>query len=457
MITKQYFPITTERSYRPVATLSYFINFLLWDGHLRWHRVINPVLHLMVSFMVFLVIQQLYSSQLLAVLTALFFAAHPVHSEIMYVVTHNENLLLGLFFLLAFYLYIIDGKDNKVTVKRIISVLSYLLALFSKETALMFIPLLIVHDWLFYPGKKVRESVKQIFARYIWVTILYLVVRFWLMAPPYSASYIGDNVISNTLSICFVIVKYIKLLILPTNLSVLINIPVITSVFAWQFLAGICVLTLILILIYYFYMKNRRLSFMLIWPVFTLLPALNIVFAVVTHPMGERYLYLSVVGYCFIIAYVFIRALKNRIVLIAATGIVIIFYASIILARSDDWRTEKAFFTKTVQQSPWSGKAQNNLGIYYLKSGEWGLAEECFVKAIELSPEEWQAYSNLSIVYLKTKQFVKRLNILLLIREKMNGRIIPDLEYEIVSTYKELGKEDECINILQRLRSISNE
>jgi protein O-mannosyl-transferase len=111
---------TSHKSFRPVTTLSFWINWKLserWQtAHTKWHtfgfHVANVVLHGVVSGLVVEVAALVFACSTQAashapshVLSGLLFAVHPVHAEAVSNVTSRGELLMSAFYLAAFLSY----------------------------------------------------------------------------------------------------------------------------------------------------------------------------------------------------------------------------------------------------------------------------------------------------------------------------------------------------------------
>jgi protein O-mannosyl-transferase len=131
----------TTYLYRPITILSYALTADCWDSSARAHHIVNISLHAFNSLLVFLAVWLWGRSLNIGGLTGLIFAIHPIHVDAV-------NLLVGRSELLSFsgvFLAIIalqKSLDNKRKfVWRFISCTAWFLALCSKETAALFVPL----------------------------------------------------------------------------------------------------------------------------------------------------------------------------------------------------------------------------------------------------------------------------------------------------------------------------
>jgi tetratricopeptide (TPR) repeat protein len=106
LFTSKYFAASGELSYRPVVTLSYFVDYSLWHLNPLGYHFTNIVLHTLNSALLFFLVRRMVRNTFLAFLASLFFACHPVLSEAVNAVSYREDLLAATFFITAFMLYV---------------------------------------------------------------------------------------------------------------------------------------------------------------------------------------------------------------------------------------------------------------------------------------------------------------------------------------------------------------
>jgi len=95
-----------EITYRPIATLTYFIDYHFWQLNAFGYHLHYLILHLINVILVFCLIQMLVKNEWAALMGALLFAIHPVQSEAVMIISFREDLLACLFFILALIFYV---------------------------------------------------------------------------------------------------------------------------------------------------------------------------------------------------------------------------------------------------------------------------------------------------------------------------------------------------------------
>jgi len=113
LFTSKYFAASGELSYRPVVTLSYFVDYSLWHLNPLGYHLTNIVLHTLNSTILFFLVQRMVRNTPVAFLTSLFFVCHPVLSEAVNAISYREDLLAATFFITAFTLYVKLPASNE--------------------------------------------------------------------------------------------------------------------------------------------------------------------------------------------------------------------------------------------------------------------------------------------------------------------------------------------------------
>ncbi|XP_058047768.1 protein O-mannosyl-transferase TMTC1 isoform X4 [Ahaetulla prasina] len=97
---------TSHKSYRPLCILTFRLNILLAGMNPFYFHALNVVLHCLVTLVLMYTCDKtVFKDSGLAFVTALFFAAHPIHTEAVTGIVGRADVLACLLFLLAFLSY----------------------------------------------------------------------------------------------------------------------------------------------------------------------------------------------------------------------------------------------------------------------------------------------------------------------------------------------------------------
>lgn len=396
-----YFMLSGELSYRPVVTLSYFIDYFLWGLNPVGFHLTNIFLHAGNTILFYFFLKRVVKANTSAFIAALLFTTHPVLTETLNSVSYREDILAALFFLIAFIMFLkIDEKSltpGKFVLYYAVALLSYLLSLFSKETSVV-LPILMVLFHVFCSSSTntlhaIIKRAKWSYLGYFIITGFYLFVRFVL----FRHVYIRLDQSKQTLFVMIkVFASYIKLLFLPFNLNADYVVPSVTPGIA-SFVVSALLISTAIILILRVCQHGKRYWFFPLWFFITLLPVSNII--PIGNIMAERYLYIPIMGFCGVIGMLIQNCISGKN--LATIGfVVIIIIASITsIYRNGIWRDEFTLWYSTVNREPGSVRAHLNLGVVHNAKGFYDYAELEYKKTLEINPRDIEAHYNMGNVY----------------------------------------------------------
>lgn len=400
-------------TYRPMLHIysmaTYFVFGLRPSG---WHLV-NILVHAANAVLVFLTASLLIKNRAddtlqarkggFAVLTpffaALIFSLHPVNSEPVAWVTAVAELAFTFFLLLSMYLYLRfregGGKDAAFYA---LSLASFVIAVFSKETAFALPALIVASDLSSGRGLKYWRS----YAGYFAVAALYMAARTLVVGALVRDRQVDLSGVELVINVLPLVFQYAKTLAYPSSLSALYELHTIKTLDA-RAAAGIAVIAAFLAALVVF--RRRRAVFLgLIMMGLPLLPVLYIP-ALSTSAAADRYMYLPTAGLGIIAAYVFERVFNGNLrraftYIVAAIVITVLSAYSISsVERTRVWRDDLALWSDTVRKSPGSRYAHYNLALAYQDRGYLDNAIAEFKAAIKAAPDYEDAHYNLAWCY----------------------------------------------------------
>ena len=92
-----YFMLSGELSYRPVVTLSYFIDYFLWGLNPVGFHLTNIFLHAGNTILFYFFLKRVVKANTSAFIAALLFTTHPVLTEAVNSVSYREDMLAAFF------------------------------------------------------------------------------------------------------------------------------------------------------------------------------------------------------------------------------------------------------------------------------------------------------------------------------------------------------------------------
>jgi tetratricopeptide (TPR) repeat protein len=413
---QSYFKISGgEASYRPVATLSYYLLYAVSDVNPLGYRLLSFTLHIFNVILVYLLAHAMIDNKRVAVIAGLLFACHPVNAEAVNGISYNEDLLAAFFFFLAFlsYMRLQPSATEPGYISFILSLFFFLLGLLSKEMAITLPAIVVLYDLILREPVSEKISLKRLqaviqdrkyyYTGYLGVSFFYLWLRFFAIYNPEEfETQIWGRFIDRVIYLPIIFLKYIKLSLFPFPL----NADYVFS-YPTRFLDVLPLLSLLVVLglaIYsLFALRNQKaVSFGIWWFFITLFPVYNLI--QIYNPFAERYLYIPLLGFCLVIS-IFLETLLSRIsfnraailrvfIIVCVVGVC----SLITINRNRDWKDSYTLWTQTLEVEPDSFRAHGNLARVYQKRGMIDASMREVKKTLELNPKDFKAYYNLGVV-----------------------------------------------------------
>ncbi|XP_066542710.1 protein O-mannosyl-transferase TMTC4 [Hoplias malabaricus] len=443
---------SSHKSYRPLTVLTFRLNYLLAGGlHPVGFHVLNIGLHCVISALmidVFAILidglacdgkaKRLTHIPKAALLAALFFAAHPVHTESVAGIVGRADLLCALFFQLSFLSYCrafqgADRTDKFSAPWIVVSLLLCAVAMLCKEQGITVLGVNAAFDIVMICNLNIYELTHKLLVRRNaagvgeWISkgllirmallllggSLLLYARWRIMGTGPPAFTEVDNPASFAKNVFLRIVNYnyyyslnAWLLLCPWWLCFdwsMGCVPLIKSAgdwrIVWLLLLWACLIGLIRqALCSPDSGKRRTLTFGLVLLVIPFLPASNLFFRV-GFVIAERVLYLSTAGYCLILAYAVAHCCCHwrrhkkllQAAMLALLGLNVVRCA----LRSQQWRSEQNLFTSALCVCPLNAKVHYNVGKNLADRGNQSAAIKYYREAVRLHPKYVHAMNNL--------------------------------------------------------------
>lgn len=404
-----------EGYYRPVITLSYYVDYKLWEKNPFGYHLTNLIFHTANSLLIFFIINELTTNFSLSLLTALVFSVHPVHSESVSWISGRTDVIAGFFYFLSLYCYI---KFKKKKIHNhffyFLSLTSFFLAVFSKEMALTLPFIIITFHYCFYTKKfyDLFLSVK-LFIPYFLIVGCYFLLRLLIFQVSINAIP-QKNIFTIILTfICRGLPFYLNRLFLPFTH----NYYVIMKHSTFNFITvSIFLLSVLILVVIYLKIKSKIFKFFYLFFLLSLLPLTNIIRIStpvdMIFPVAERFIYIPSFAFFFILLYtiffIFSKLFKTgNYPAYALIVSLLIFYSVRTISLNKIWKDNETFFLYAIKKTPASSVITENTGTYYFEKKDYETALRYYKKAIALEPPSDFAYGNMLIIYSEFNEYEK--------------------------------------------------
>lgn len=402
-----------ETTYRPVVTASYFLDYHFWRLNPSGYHLTSVFLHILNAILLYSLVFLITKDRRVALVSSLLFALHPVNTEAVNCISFREDLLVFLFCILSFILFIKTGQSrgkNKYWYY-ILSIFSFLLALFSKEMAIILPLMLIFYDRILTQARTDESRFfKWRYGGYVIAAVFALSVWFFykksLGGQIVEHSWPGGNFYTNILTMSKVMVTYITWMIFPVDVH---SVPPSSSpiLASYSFLEpgvlfSFFVIAVFVLMVFKIRRVSRKAFFAMLWFMVALLPVANLF--PMSNIMACRYLYIPSAGFLFSLSVLLFRLPEAKILSISPETlrkiskdtliVLIIFFSFFTAMRNLSWRNNFVLWSEMVQRYPGNAVAHNSLGVCYYDKNMLEEAGREFKKAIELNPDLLDAYIN---------------------------------------------------------------
>ena len=331
--------------------LNYHFNGLNVVGYHQFNLAVHLISAILVWWLVLLTFSTPFMkdqeisrhANILALLSGLVFTVHPVQTEAVTYIVQRTAAMAAMFYLLTLCLYVKSRlEDKNQTVYYAGSLLSAVLAMFSKETAITLPLMLGLYEFSFL------KTEKGINGRYLFPFIFtLLIIPLTMLVTETGAERVKYlyhepriSAVHYLLTQFRVMVTYIRLVFLPAHQNLDYDYPVFKSIFQTPVLISFLFLAAVLYWAKSLFAKYRLVSFGIFWFFLGLMPESSIL--PIHDVIFEHRLYLPMAGYSiFLVAGGYYLLGRNYFKpMVVASIVLIAWYGHLTYERNKIWRDE---------------------------------------------------------------------------------------------------------------------
>lgn len=370
-------------------------------------------------------------------IATMLFAAHPLHTEIVANIKGRDEILAFLFSVAAMN-SILNFVDNNKKLELINAFIFIFLGSMSKEITITFLAVIPLSIYFFR---------KEKFAKYLTLMIplvagaaLYMLIRAavignqtaieatMLMNNPFLEATLGQRYATVVLTLLI----YLKLLFFPHPLTwdyYPYHIPIVEWT-DWRVILGLVLYLALAAFAIYGFRKKSIYSYAILIFAATLSITSNVFFNIGAF-MSERFVYVSLLGLCIIVAYLISEKLPKKIVHlqkyknagIAIVVVILLAFSIKTVSRNTVWENNLTLFENDIKVSSNSAKGNSTYASELYKQsedaealGDTALRNKYliqsipyFEKAIEIYPDYGEALVRLGNIHYKLSGDYKKM------------------------------------------------
>ena len=415
--------------YRPLLLLSFLFNYAIHGIAPLGYHLLSNGFHIANGVLIFFLLAR-FLNQRAAFIAGLLFLIHPVQTEAVSYISGRGDPMSVFFMLLALWFYV---KYSEVKKKLFVisSLLFVILAVLSRETAILFPLLLTVFCMSFLFKDRFFLALKKSFLVSLpfWlVSAVYFVLRLTVFNFKSTLNFFdqpniySENMLYRFYTFGHALIEYFRIIFWPVGLHMERDLPVATSLFQWPVWLGALAVFSILYVVYRFYKRERspytkyhipytnfRIWFFgWFWFFIALGPVSGVI--PINALIYEHWLYLPLIGFAVFAGFYINKLLeflkiREQVIgywlLVIGLTVYLSFFAVQSIRRNILWGKPIDFYEDILKYDPKSVRILTNLGNLYSEKGDLSKAEELFKSAIA-SPDSSifaQPHYNLGNIY----------------------------------------------------------
>lgn len=390
---------------RPLANLSFALNYALSGVNVASYHTFNVMLHVAAALTLFGVLRRTLSRRiwsvrvrnaatLLAMLTAITWAVHPLTTAAVNYVSQRTELLMAVFYLLTLYGFI-RGVETKSPGWAVVSVIACALGMTSKEVMITAPLLVLLYDRTFFTGTfRIAWRTRRVF--YVGLAGTWIVAG-WLIRTSKLAERgvgfdLGVSWADYALTQSHAVLRYLRLALWPQSL---------VFDYGWCFdrslaaAAPYLVGSVALLVISVTAVRTRRswgfagcAFFLLLAPTSSFIP-------IIQQPVAESRMYLPLAIVIVTFTVGTFTVLRRGALMPVATTLIALGWLT--TQRHPAYESEISLWADTVAKRPDNARAHGNLSAALLRANRLPEAITAAERAVALLPSYPDAHENLGI------------------------------------------------------------
>ena len=366
-------------NYHPLTVASLWLNSALFGQASTSFIVVNTLIHLVNTFLIFRFSQQLTrNNTLVSFLVALFWGIHPMHVESVTWVSERKDVLYSMFFFLACIQYVkyLEKNERKMLIYCFVF---FVLSCLSKAMAVVLPLVLLLIDYWFDKG---FLTVKNITTK---IPFFIVALLFGALAVHVQGGgNLGGRLEKMTLDVAlsdaltlgdrikfgfYGFLVYIFKLFVPINQHNFYTYPSADQYGAIQYITAPIWALGILGGAVAFYRRKKEVFFGIMFFFFTIVLVLQFL-SVGGAILAERYTYIPYFGILFTIFYWLNQKVSSKTILLSGSAVVALGFMYLTYKQTLTYKDTGTLFANSYKYEPTSPVVNENLANHFGRSGE---------------------------------------------------------------------------------------
>ncbi len=392
--------------YRPVSLAMFAIEWGLSPNNPWIHHFMNVLGFALSCVLIFTLLKRWTGSVVFALASALIFAVHPIHTEVVANIKSRDEIM-SLFFLLASWISWDNYYKSKNSIRLIVAVLLYFLAILSKETAITMFPIFGLLSFIVYKDTAMESFKKGLL--FLLPVLIILAIRYSLFGhlPPIETHVMdnpvvaADGVLQKWATSMAILFQYVQIMVWPHPLSSDYSYLVL-PLGKWTDIKVL--LGLILHLIAFIWalknLKNRSFISLCLLAYLMSISLFSQIFITIGTMFGERLAYLGSFWFISFVAYALSKSelsvldfVQKKPLPTAGLALILGVFVFLTIQRNPAWKDNLTLFTTDAATYPTSVRLNNGCAEEWIKKANRSTNEQEITACLE----EAEKYVNTSM------------------------------------------------------------
>ena len=414
-VRKMFRTSESEHLFIPLVWLSYAVEIALFGERPEVFHTVNVLLHLANVFLVLVLVFKLTDSIAASLVTAVFFAVHPMRVESVVWVTERKDVLSTFFMLCALIFYTnYLARDRRIHYAAALA--SFILASMAKPMVVMVPVLMMLMDYFkgepFRSKRRLLEKV-PFFALSILIAVLTIAAQSEFALSRKKVMHVGANIMIAMDNVIFYISKFFA----PVKLSPFYPKPDPAEGLSADYLISAFIFAALLICALISLKWTKKVFFGYLFFLLSLVPVIQLI-PVGFQNAADRFTYVPYIGLFMIVGFgvdLILQKSRQRWLPLTACLLCLILFAGasfLSFRRSRIWSSNEKLWFDVLRKYPDSAIANESIGGLILAQGEilqepkakekkYREAEKYLRRAIELDGHSLDAYCGMGVIMLR--------------------------------------------------------
>lgn len=383
--------------YRPVLSLSFAIETILFGVNLKVYHLINIILFILTLYLMYLFLCKLNSNKTILKFVILIFSVHPVFvSTVVWLPARNDTLL-AVFLFLFLITYINYINENK-KIHFVLSNIFFIIALFTKETTIIILPIMILLVYCFNL-KTTKKQVLNYLVVFVPVLILYFCLRQIAVYPINLIHYI-NHAYEYFFNIVYGLTLYIKYVFICDDVPIMLNDLKFDIV---SFCVNITCFVLLVYVFLFRFFSRKIMVFCFMFYILFLLPT----FAQEWYTWLPHRLIIPLISIVFVFTELVDKLiLKHNILKKYFIIVFVVLFGSFAFSsylQSNKYKNYRIYWSIAYNDSPTNKLVLDNISNFYIDSKDYDKAKDLIFRILKNGNEIIYYLKLISIEYAINK------------------------------------------------------